>query len=349
MLKYQWKRELKAAQLSEFCMQIGVMLGAGIPLVKAMEILQSGTENKQICKIYHYLELSMQKGNPFSVALKETEVFPEFFMSMFQAAEADGQMEETAKRLAIYYRKEHKIKNQIHSATLYPKVLGIVSIFVVLTVFLVVMPTVEPLFCGINLPLLTRILLSLSRFIRDSWHICLALILVLEVFKRSMIQKHSVQKWFDQVKVHIPFIGKYFRILYTARFAYSICGLYSSGFPMVEGLEITGRTIGNRYLEAQMEQVIYLVKNGESLSRAIISMDGLDTKLAPIIFVGEETGKLDEMLEGIAESYEHEAESTLNRLVSMIEPMMIIVMGLVIGVILMGIMVPMWSMYEYIM
>ena len=98
-----------------------------------------------------------------------------------------------------------------------------------------------------------------------------------------------------------------------------------------------------------MEQVIYLVKNGESLSRAIISMDGLDPKLAPIIFVGEETGKLDEMLEGIAESYEHEAESTLNRLVSMIEPMMIIVMGLVIGVILMGIMVPMWSMYEYIM
>ena len=118
---------------------------------------------------------------------------------------------------------------------------------------------------------------------------------------------------------------------------------------MVEGLEIAARTIGNRYLEERMQVAISKVQGGESLSRAIMSVDGFDIKLAPIIFVGEETGKLDEMLESIAESYEYDAELALNRLISMIEPTMIIAMGLVIGTILMGIMVPMWSMYEYMM
>ena len=349
MLGYQRKKKLKSVQLYEFCMHTGAMLGAGVPLVKAMGILQEGAMDRRICGIYKDLERRMQTGKSFSLALEETGVFPELLLNMFRAAETDGRMEETAKRMAVYYRKEHRMKNQIRTVTLYPRVLGIVSIFVVLMVFLVVMPTVEPLFRGAELPLLTRLLLSFSRFVRDFWHLCLLGILLLELVKRMMIQKEPVRIWFDRMKVRFPVIGRQFGILYTARFARSESSLYSSGIPMVEGLEIAARTIGNRYLEERMQVAISKVQGGESLSRALVSVDGFDTKLAPIIFVGEETGKLDEMLESIAESYEYDAELALNRLISMIEPTMIIGMGLVIGTILMGIMVPMWSMYEYMM
>lgn len=349
MLNGLGKRELTANQLSEFCMHVGALLGAGVPLVKTMEILQNGAENKKVRGIYSHLQMSMQKGNSFSSALEESHFFPELFVNMFRAAEADGRMEETAKRMAVYYRKEHRIKSRIRSAMLYPKVLGFVSIFVVLTIFLVVMPTVESLFRGMELPLLTKILLVLSRFIRDSWHYCIFIVVILEILKRILIQKDPIRRWFDRVKVHVPIIGKQFRILYTARFAYSESNVYSSGLPLVEGLEIAARTIGNRFIEKQMKDVIGRIQGGESLSNAIQTVDGFDGKLVPIMHVGEETGKLDEMLESIAESYEYEAETALNRLVSMIEPAMIIVMGLIVGTILLGIMVPMWSMYEYIM
>ena len=349
MLKYLWKRELTSNQLAEFCMHIGALLGAGVPLVKTMEILQNGAENKRIQNLYNHLQMSMQKGNSFSTALEETGLFPELFVNMFRAAEADGRMEETAKRMAVYYKKEYRTKNKIRSAMIYPKVLGMVSVFVVLTVFLVVMPTVEPLFRGMELPILTRILLVFSHFIRDFWPLCFVGIIMLEIGKRVLIKKNHVRRWFDRLKLLFPIIGKQFRILYTARFAYTESNLYSSGLPLVEGLDIAARTIGNRFVEDQMKNVIDQIQGGESLSRAICLIDGFDAKLAPIIHVGEETGKLDEMLESIAESYEHEAETALNRLVSMIEPIMIIVMGLAVGIILLGIMVPMWSMYEYIM
>ena len=124
--------------------------------------------------------------------------------------------------------------------------------------------------------------------------------------------------------------------------------MYASGIPMVIGLEITSRTIGNRYLETQILDVVRAVENGASLSHAMESVHGLDKKLPAVIFVGEETGKLDMMLLSLAEGYEHEAEIAINKLVSLIEPLMIVVIGIVVAVILLGIMIPMWSLYEYI-
>ena len=347
MLKFHWKKSLKPNQLSEFCMYTGAMLGAGVPLVKSMEILQKGSGRKRIRKLYGDLEISMQKGNSFTTALEETGVFPEFLLNMFRAAEANGRLEETAKRMAHYYKKEHRIKSQIQSATLYPKILGIVSIFVGLTIFLVVMPTVEPLFRDVELPLLTRILLKISQLIKEWWHVCLIGMIGTDVIIRLLIKKNYVRKILDRLKLYTPITGKQLRVLYTARFARSESDLYSSGLPMVEGLKIAARTIGNRHLEEQFETVVDMVQGGESLSRAIMSVDGFDAKLALVISVGEESGRLDEMLETIAESYEQEAEAAINRLVSMIEPCMIIVMGLIIGTIVLGIMLPMWSMYEY--
>lgn len=343
------KRKLSQAELSEFCGHVGAMLHAGIPLAEAMEILQSGAENRKMKTLYQSMEQNMQKGHAFSKAAKETEMFPELLLHMFYAAETGGRLEETADRMAIYYKKEHQNKNQIRQAKLYPKLLCLMSIVCVLVVFLVVVPTVEPLFRGMELPLLTRILFGISEVLEHYGCMCLALFVLGYHLFRMLFRQAPVVMLLDRIKVSIPIIGTHFRVIYTSRFARSESGLYESGLPIVEGLEIASKTIGNYYIEAQFPHVMELVRGGEALSSAIKSVKGFDKKLAAVMYVGEETGKMDEMLERIAENYEHDAEMAITRLIAMIEPGMMIVMGFVIAVLMLGIMMPMWSMYGYMM
>lgn len=345
-----WNRKravLGSDKLSDFCRHVGAMCSAGIPLAKAMEILQISTEQKKWKLLYKELQERMEQGYSFSHAMEETGAFPELLLNMFRAAEHAGRLEETAKRMEQYYRKEHHTKNKIRTATVYPKILGLVSVFVVLMVFLVVMPTVMPLFEGVKLPLLTRLLMNCSEYLEDNWYLVLFLLWILFLMARFAMKKKRIQIFLDRMKVHIPFLGRQVCIIYTARFARCESSLYSSGIPMVESLEIAAKTIGNTYIEAQFQNVIEKVKGGSSFSKAIQDVDGFHPGLAPVIFVGEETGTLDTMLTNLADGYEHDAEMAMNQMVAMIEPALILGMGLVIGVILLGIMMPMWSMYEY--
>ena len=305
------------------------------------------TEQKKLRTLYQELREHMEQGSSFSRAMEETGAFPELLLNMFRASEYAGNLEETAKRMERYYRKEHHARNQIRTATVYPKILGLVSVFVVLMIFLVVMPTVEPLFEGAELPVLTKILLTCSRFLVETWYLVLLVLIIIFIVSHIAMKQERVQIFLDKMKVHVPVMGRHVRTIYTARFARSESSLYSSGISMVESLEIAARTIGNRYIENQFSDVIRKVKGGSSFSKAIGDVDGFHPGLAPIIFVGEETGTLDTMLSDIADGYEHDAEMAMNRLVAMVEPAMIVGMGLVIGVIMLGIMMPMWSMYEY--
>ena len=341
-------RKLTADVLSDMCRQIGVMTGAGITMAKAMEILKNTTENKRIARIYGELENRIKRGYPIGDSMEALGVFPEMAVNMFRAAEVSGQLEKTANDLAEHYRKEHRTMTQMKAATMYPKILCIMAITIVLFVFLVIMPMVEPLFHGVEFPLVTRILMRISVFLQQDWHIAAAVLVVIILLEPVILSIHSVKFMIDKMILYVPIIGKQMKTIYTARFARSLSGLYASGIPMVIGLEITSRTIGNRYLETQILDVVCAVENGASLSHAIESVHGLDKKLPAVIFVGEETGKLDMMLLSLAEGYEHEAEIAINKLVSMIEPLMIVVIGIVVAVILLGIMIPMWSLYEYI-
>ena len=348
MLRRIKYRKLTADVLSDMCRQISVMTGAGITMAKAREVLKNTTENRRIARIYGELEDRIKRGYPIGDSMEALGVFSEMAVNMFRAAEVSGQLEKTANDLAEHYRKEHRTMTQMKAATMYPKILCIMAITIVLFVFLVIMPMVEPLFSGVELPLVTRILMRISAFLKHDWHIVAAGMVVMILLEPIILSNHTVKCVIDKMILYVPIIGKQMKTIYTARFARSLSGLYASGIPMVIGLEITSRTIGNRYLETQILGVVRAVENGASLSQAIESVHGLDKKLPAVIFVGEETGKLDMMLLSLAEGYEHEAEIAINKLVSMIEPLMIVVIGIVVAVILLGIMIPMWSLYEYI-
>ena len=342
------KRTLSADVLSEMYRNIGAMTGAGITMAKTMEILSSAEGNKRIAGIYEALGNRIRKGFPIGDSMEELGVFPELAVNMFRAAEVSGQLEKTANDLAEHYRKEHRIITRMKEATLYPKILCVMAISIVLFVFLVIMPIVEPLFYGVELPPLTRILMKISVFLKQDWHILVIIaagIAFLEPFAYSI---HSVRYVCDKAVLFIPMFRKHMSKIYTARFARNLSNLYSSGVALVESLEIASRTLGNRYLELQFRNVIQAIENGEALSHAVESVNGLDKKLPAVILVGEEIGKLDRMLLSLADGYEHEAEVAANKIVSMMEPLMIVIIGVVVAVILLGIMVPMWSMYEYL-
>lgn len=339
------QKHLKPMQLSEFARQIATMTGAGITLSRAMSIMQTGLENKRLLAIYSDIQKQIQQGRPLSEAMENTAVFPDMMLNMFRAGEASGQMEKTAAKLADHYQKEHRMNNRIRSATLYPKILAGVAVLAILVIFLAVMPTIEPLFEGMELPLVTKILMGFSRFMKQRWYVAV----LIGVFPFALWQVLTASNAFcymwDKKKLHLPLIGKQLKIIYTARFSRNQSSLYTSGLSMIKSLEIASKTLGNTYIAAQFSEVIRKVRGGEMLSRAIQDVDGLDKKLAPTIFVGEETGRLDTMLESIADNYEYESDIALTRLTGMIEPAMILVMGLIIGLILMGVMLPLWNMY----
>lgn len=342
------QKMLKPIELSEFCRQIAVMTGSGITLSRALGILRTGTEEKRLRSIYECLQKRMKQGCPISDAMEEMGIFPEMMVNMVRAGEASGKMEQTMRELVDHYQKEHRMRTRIQAAVQYPKILCLAAVASILTVFLVVIPTVEPLFEGMELPLLTKILMGFSGFVKEKWYAAIILMCLPAAVWQTMLSNEKFRCLWDKVKLSLPVIGEQFKIIYTARFSRSQSSLYASGLPMLLCLEIAGRALGNRYLERQFSKVIKQVQNGEMLSRAIQNVDGLDKKLASVIFVGEETGKLDKMLESVADGYEYESDMALTRLIGLIEPIMILVMGVIIGIILLGVMIPMWNMYGYI-
>ena len=338
-------RKLKSMELSEFCRQLASMTGAGITLSRALNIMLMGNLKPGIAKVYREVQKMVQQGRPLSEALAAQGVFPEMMINMFRAGEASGNMEQAAAKLADNYQKEHRMQSRIKSATLYPKILACVAVAAVLIIFLMVMPQLEPMFEGMALPVFTSFLMGASHFIQTRWYVLLIAVLAAVAAVRILLTVPMVRFAWDKFKLKVPYVGKQLRVIYTARFSRSQASLYSSGLSMIRRLEIAAKTGGNVYVESQFGEVLKQVRQGEMLSTAIRGVDGFDAKLAPTIFIGEETGQLDQMLDNIAENYEYESDVALQKITGMIEPAMIVVMGLVIGMIMLGVLTPIWGMY----
>lgn len=342
------KRKLNSMELSEFCRQIAAMTGSGINLSRALSILQKDSDNRRFCEIYEDLQKQMNQGCPISDAMENMGLFPEMTVNMFRAGEAGGKINETSEKMAGHYQKEYRMQSRIRAALLYPEIVSLTAVMAVLVIFLVVMPSIEPLIEGMEVPAITRFLMAFSGFIEERWYLAILIAAAPSVIWKALMTDKRFRCWWDKKKLHFPFIGKHIRTICTSRFARSQSSLYSSGLPMIESLKIAGRTLGNSYLESQFTKVVYRVQNGEMLSSAVKSVDGFDKKLASIIFVGEETGKLDIMLEHMADSYEYDADTALSKLISLIEPAMILVLGGIICILMLGVMLPLWNMYGYI-
>lgn len=341
--------KLKSMELSDFSRQLASMLGSGIPVIRAMKILEERDVKPGLKKVYEVILREIQRGNTLSEAMELSGgSFPELMINIFRAGEASGQLENSARKMADHYEKEHKLKEKVRAAMTYPIILFGVTIVVVLLVFTLILPQFFELFEGIELPALTKFMLYLSNSLETYglfYIIGLLLILALGAFVLS-IPKVKLQT--DKAKLKIPKLGHLFKIIYTARFARNLSSLYSSGLPMINALNIGGDTVGNTYIRDQFIRVVEAVRNGEALSAAIEKVDGFDVKLVATIYIGEESGRLDEMLENVSDAYDYEAEMATARMVTYIEPVMIITMAFMVGSIILSVMMPIMTLYQNI-
>jgi type IV pilus assembly protein PilC len=265
---------------------------------------------------------------------------------MIMAGEASGQLDKTILKMASYYESESRMRGKIKSAMTYPIFLLSLTVLVVICLFAFVLPKFFTMFKGAALPLPTRIVIAISNFITGYWYVLLVMVILLVMLLKYMLRQYSVQISLDKALLNFPKIGRLFRIVYTARFARTLSALYLSGLPLVNCLQVGYNTIGNKYIISQFTDVINQVKSGKNLSTAIAQLDGFDTILSSYIIIGEESGRLSEMLNSVADSLDYESESAIQRLISLLEPLMIVIMALVVGSIMISVMMPIFSLYQ---
>ncbi len=344
-------KPLKAKALAEFARQIGTLMRAGIPLVRCLQML---SEDEAVTpyerKIYNDVTKEVMQGVPLSVAMESMRgVFPQLIINMFRAAESSGGLDDTAMRISAQYTKEDRLNAKVKGAMTYPKILTGLIVLVVAVIFGFVMPQFDSLFDSMPvLPLPTRVMLAISDFVVAYWYLLIigGVIVFLLIYFLKKIP--AVCYVLDRIQIHIPKVGKLFKVIYTARFARTLSSLYSSGIPIISCLDIASKTIGNLYIENQFKQVIADTTAGESLSAAIGKVDGFVKKIESSIKVGEEAGSLDTMLDSIADDMEFESERAIGQMVAYLEPVMIVVMAAIVGFIMISVIVPIYQSYQSI-
>lgn len=343
-------QKLKAKQLASFCKELSTLLASGVSLVRALDIIseQEGI-NPREREVYQAVLLDLRKGIGLSDAMESKKCFPDLMIGMLRAGEGSGNLDQVTERLALQYEKDYKLTQQVRSAMTYPAILLVMCVAIVILIVTFILPQFQSLFDQMDsLPVPTTILIAISHFLVEKWYAALLLVFVAVMIVRIIMAIPAVRRQIDYRKVHMPVFGKLFKTIYTARFARTLSSLYSSGMPIATALGIAGKTIGNSYVENQFDQVVTLVRSGIPMSQALREVDGLQKKLASTILVGEESGRLDVMLDSIALSMEADAEEATKRMVTLMEPLLIVFMALIVGFIMIAVMLPIYQSYSAI-
>ena len=335
-------------ELAIFTRQFSVMIDAGLPLVQCLEILAGQQENKTFQKILNGVRASVEGGATLSASMKQYEkVFDPLYYNMVEAGETGGILDTILQRLSSYIEKNVKLKRAVKSAAIYPTaVLGIAGGVIILLLWKVV-PIFTTLFngLGVDLPLPTRIVIMLSSFIGSIYGLLILVFFVGIVF--------AVKFWYgtpqgryaiDTILLKLPMIGILLRKIAVARFTRTLGTLISSGVPILEGLDITARTSGNAVVERAITATRKAVEAGRSLVDPLKETNVFPGMVTQMIGVGEQTGAMDAMLQKIADFYEDEVDASVKDLLTAMEPIMIVVLGVVVGGIVISMYLPLFSL-----
>jgi len=328
-------KKFKTKDLAFATRQLAAMLTSGLTLVKALDILCKEQESEAARNVWRDVYENVQKGESFSDSLEiHGSVFPTLMTSMVGAGEASGQMDIIMQRLSDYYANQNKIANTIKGALIYPVILAIITVAVVIGVFVFIMPVFTNLYDDPNdMPALTAAMVGIGNFLVKHYVIILIILGALIFAFIYVMKLPDVRLKVDRFKIKGPAFGKLVVKIYTARFAQTMASLYSAGLPMVECLKRSADTLNNTYISLKFRDIIDEVKSGETLSSSIQRADIFDSMFCSIIFVGEEAGALDEILAKTAEYYDEEADSAVKRLCALLEPVMLIIMAIIIGLV----------------
>jgi len=346
-----FNKKVKLKDLSVFCRQFYTMLNAGVPILTCLEILSSQIENQKLRQATKAINDDVAKGEVLSDSMaKHKDIFPELLVSLVASGEASGNLEDIMLRMATHYEKENKITNKVKSALIYPTVLGIVSILAVAFILTYVMPTFTEIFeqSGTVLPWSTKFLLSLSSGIKNYWYIII-IVIGLAGFLINIFLKSDEGIYFSSnLKLKLPVLKKLNQMIIVSRFTRTLSTLIASGLPLVEALKIVADVAGNKIAEIELLKIRDKVVRGESLYTSMRESGIFPEMLYSMVKIGEETGSLDDILNKTADFYDEELDSIIQSSVALMEPILIVVMGLIIGFMVASIMIPMFGSYNQI-
>jgi type IV pilus assembly protein PilC len=335
-------------ELAVFTRQFSVMIDAGLPLVQCLEILAGQQENKTFQKVLTGTRSSVEGGTTLSVAMRQyPKIFDALFVNMVEAGETGGILDTILQRLASYIEKNVKLKRAVKSALVYPVGVMTVAAGVITLLLWKVVPIFATLFTGlgVELPLPTRIVIGMSNFIGSIFGLLVLVFLIavgvgLKLWYGTPKGRYAI----DATLLKLPLVGIMLRKIAVARFTRTLGTLISSGVPILEGLDITGRTAGNAVIERALQKVRKSLEEGKSLTDPLKETDVFPGMVTQMIGVGEQTGAMDAMLQKIADFYEEEVDASVKDLLTALEPIMIVFLGLAVGGIVISMYMPLFSL-----
>ena len=339
---------ISAKELAVFTRQFSVMIDAGLPLVQCLEILASQQENKLFQKVLTGTRAAVEGGSNLSAAMKQyPKVFDPLYSNMVEAGETGGILDTILQRLSSYIEKNVKLKAAVKSAMIYP--IGVISIAGAVIVLLLwkVVPIFATLFAGlgVDLPLPTKIVIGMSNFVGSIFGLLIVVGIVGGIFGLKVWYGTPGGRYFlDSVILKLPVLGMLMRKIAVARFTRTLGTLISSGVPILEGLDITAKTSGNAVVEKALFQVRKSLEEGKSLTEPLKDSAVFPGMVTQMISVGEQTGAMDAMLQKIADFYEDEVDAAVKDLLTALEPIMIVFLGIVVGGVVISMYLPLFSL-----
>ena len=334
-----------------FTRQFATMINAGLPLVQCLNILGQQSDNPTFKRVTLEVMASVEQGSTLAEAMaKHPQVFNKLYVNMVSAGEAGGVLDTIFQRLAVYLEKAEALKRKVKGAMTYPAIVLIVAGGATTFMLLFIIPTFAQMFAdfGGELPLPTKIVLAMSNFLKHWWWLMLGVAIGGVTGAKAYYRTPAGRVVLDRFFLRIPIMGSIIRRAAVARFTRTLGTLISSGVPILEGLDITARTAGNAVVEAAILQTRTSISEGNTIAEPLRACAVFPPMVVQMIGVGEQTGALDEMLAKIADFYDEEVDAAVEQLTSVIEPVMIVVMGVVVGGMLVAMYLPMFKLVTVI-
>jgi type IV pilus assembly protein PilC len=344
-------KKVKLKQIAVFSRQFATMVNSGLPILRALGILSDQTENKELARVLAESRLDVEQGSSLSGALaKHDHVFNNLYISMVRSGETGGSLDTTLLRLAAMIEREVQLRGKIKSAMTYPVAVVALVVLIMSAMLLFVVPQFEGIYgqLGGTLPLPTRTLLLLSDAFKSYWYVVVLGVIAARFFFRRWKRTENGRQVVDALKLRAPVFGSLFHKTALSRFSSTLAMLLRSGVPILQALEIVSDTVNNKVIGRAITDVQLSVRDGESVAKPLTKYPVFPPMVVQMISVGEETGQVDTMLEKIAQFYDQEVEAAVDALTSLIEPILIAVIGGCVGAAVVALYMPMFNIIKLI-
>lgn len=342
-------RKIRLEDISTFTVQLSTMLSAGVTLSEALNEISESCENEKFKKILKAIEKDVINGESLSDAFKKhPHIFSELYVNMIKAGETGGVLDVVLKRISGFLENEIRLKNRIRTAMTYPLVLFSVAVVVISFIVIQLVPRFVEIFnkMGVNIPPLTLFLYKFSIIVKKTGIFISAIFLLFLFLLKNYLKTPQAKEQIDFLKLSLPVFGKLFSKISTTRFLRTLSTLYGSGVPILTAIEIAQKTMNNRILEAKLASVKYRLKEGESLAEILRTTEIFEGMVVRMTQTGERSGALQEMLNKAADFYDMEIENTIERISSLLEPFILLIMGGIVLFIMASTLLPMFQMVK---